>query len=274
MADIFDYIEQCVIDKLNLFNEGRKPDKGVYYIVMPDSKTAYYTLWFFNPSAVHHPYIRLNNLDLDAINSVNKAMRIVVNSYYSLKITSRIESSPDNGDDIITFGKYRGYHLQDVYSIDPKYVCWIADKYEAHVKSEQRFKEMSVTYRLVYLDLRTPRIYKLPISQHIGTPGDKLTGLRLTIVRVRLEDDPYKTCVQKGTPCFYVDQLITASDEAGNLFFLSVKATDRSLASNTLSYSAHPYKVGEKLEISSAKVLKHMISRNVKYTKLGYVRYI
>lgn len=273
MADIFEYIEQCVIDKLTLFNEGKSSGKGSYYMLMPGPDTACYTLWFFNPKAVYHPYVRLNNLDIDAINSVNKAIRIVANTFYTLEIISSLESSPTNGDDIITFGKYRGYHLQDIYLIDPKYVAWIAGKYEAHVKSEQRFKEMAITYSQAYMDLHTPRIYKIPVSQYVGVPGEKLTGLHLTIIRVRLEDDSYKTCIIRGTPSFYVDQLITASDEAGNLFFLSVKATDRSLESGTLSHSAYPYKVGEKLEIISAKVLKHVVSRNIKYTKLGYVRF-
>ena len=37
-------------------------------------------------------------------------------------------------------------NLHDIYTIDPRYVVWIADKYEPHVKSEMRFKELAVTY--------------------------------------------------------------------------------------------------------------------------------
>lgn len=36
MSNISDYIEQFVLDKLNMFNEGRNEDKGVYYILLPN----------------------------------------------------------------------------------------------------------------------------------------------------------------------------------------------------------------------------------------------
>lgn len=272
MGEIFEYIEQFVIDELKRFNAGRRSDKGIYYVLLPNSKTAYYTLWFYNPNAVHHPSVYLANLDMNAMGSVSKAMKIISNSYAQLTVTNQLDSTSGNGDDIIMFGKYRGYHLYQIYTIDPRYISWIADKYEARVKSEQRFKEMAVTYSQVHLDLNTPRIYKVPISQHIGTPGEKLTGLQLTITRVRIEDDPYKTRVVQGTPYFYVDQLLTAADQAGNLFFFSVKAKGRSLASDTLSNSDYAYKAGDVLDIASAKVLKHIVSRTIKYTKLGYLK--
>lgn len=272
MGGISDYIEQYVIDELKHFNEGRKSDKGIYYILLPTLKTAYYTLWFYNPEAVYHPSVYVANLDINAMGSVTKAMKTVSNSYACLSITNQLDATSGNGDDIIMFGKYRGYHLFQIYLIDPKYIGWIADKFEARVKSEQRFKEMAVTYNQVHLDLHTRRIYKIPVSHHVGSPGEKLKDLELTITRVRLEDDPYRTKVVDGTTYFYVDQLLTASDPAGNLFFISVKATDRSLDSGKLSNSSYAYKTGDVLFITSAKVLKHVVSRNIKYTKLGYIK--
>lgn len=272
MAGISDYIEQFVLDKLKRFNEGRSSGKGVYYILLPTVKTAYYTLWFYNPKAIYHFFVFIGDLDINAMSSVNKAIKILTNTYSTLQIINQITPGPDNGDDIILFGKYRGYHLHEIYTIDPRYVCWIADKYEPHVKSEQRFKELAETYRNIYLDLQTYRIYKTPVSQHIGTIGDKLTSLVLTISRVRIEDNPYKTKVVGGTPYFYVDQKIVATDNAGNLYFFTIKATDRSLQSGVLNNAAHAYQSGEKLLVKSAKVLKHYTSRNIKYTKLGYLK--
>lgn len=274
MAGISDYIEQFVLDKLKRFNEGRASDKGAYYILLPTPKTAYYTLWYYNPKAVHHLSVFVGNLDINAIGSVNKAMKTIANSYSTLHIVTHIEPAPDNGDDIILFGKYRGYHLHEIYLIDPKYVCWIADKYEPKVKSEQRFKELAVTYRNIYLDLHTSRIYKVPVSQHVGTVGEKLTDFTLTVVRVRVEDNPYKTQIIRGTPHFYVDQKIIATDKSGNLFFFTIKATDRSLQSGVLSNAAHAYQPGETLKFKSAKVLKHYLSSTIKYTKLGYLKLV
>ena len=98
-------IQKMILDKLNTFNRGKTSDKERYYILLPTSKTLYYTLWFFTPSATYHPTVYLANLDLNAISSVNKAIKMVSNSFLPLFITTDIKDSPDNGDDIISFGK-------------------------------------------------------------------------------------------------------------------------------------------------------------------------
>lgn len=265
-------IEKIIWEKLDSFNQGRSSEKGRYYILLPNQKTLYYTLWFYNPASIYHSFIYLSNLELNAIGSVNKALKAVSNSFLTLSIIREIDSPLDNGDDLITFGKYKGHHLQDIYTIDPKYILWIADKYQPHVKSEYRFKELAVTYSQVYLDLQTRRRYKIPVSQYVGTLGEKLTDLHLTITRVRIEDDFYKTKVIDGIAYFYVDQLITAVDTAGNLFLFAFKATNRSLTSRTLPAGVRAYQPGEKVRISSAKILKHVELRNIKYTKLGYLK--
>ena len=56
-----------------------------------------------------------------------------------------------------------------------------------------RFKELAVTYSKIYLDLQTRKKYKMPVSRFVGTPGEKLSDLKLTITKVRIEDDSYKT---------------------------------------------------------------------------------
>lgn len=272
MSKISDYIEQFVLDKLQVFNEGRNEDKGVYFILLPNEKTVYYTLWFHHPAAEYHPDIFLSTLDVNIINSVEKAMKAVANSFARLTIRMRLASISHNADDIISFGKYRGYHLFEVALIDPKYVAWIANKYETHVQSERRFKELAATYAGVYQDLNTSRIHKMPVSRFVGTVDEKLTGLDLTVRRVKTEDNPYKTRVVRGTTHFYVDQKIIAADEEGNLFFFTIRATDRSLESGKLSNADHAYQAGEKMHIRTAKVLKHYTSANIRYTKLGYIK--
>lgn len=274
MGNISDYIEQFVLDKLNTYNVGRNSDKGVYFILMPNEKTAYYTLWFFNPDAEHHQHVFLSTLDVNAINSVGKAMKAVANSLAVLTVKMRIDSISHNDDDSISFGKYRGYHLFEVATIDPKYVTWIANKYEAHSQSERRFKELATTYSSVYQDLNTSRAHKVPVSHFVGTIDEKLNDFQLTILRIKVEDNPYKTRIIKGTTHFYVDQKIVATDESGNLFFFTIRAGDRSLESGKLSNADHAYQVGEKMQIRSAKIIKHYTSRGMRYTKLGYIKLI
>jgi hypothetical protein len=272
MDNISGYIEQFVLDKLNTFNEGRNTDKGVYFILLPNEKTAYYTLWFYNPAAEFHPNVFLSTLDVNAINSVEKAMKTTANSFARLTVKMRLESISHNADDIVSFGKYRGYHLFEVAAIDPKYVTWIANKYEARVQSERRFKELAATYSWVYQDLNTSRMHKVPVSRFIGTIDEKLNDLHLSVRRVKVEDNPYKTRSIRGTTHFYVDQKIVASDESGNLFFFTIRASDRSLESGKLSNADHAYQTGEIMHIRSAKVIKHYTSRNIRYTKLGYIK--
>ena len=272
MDNISGYIEQFVLDKLNTFNEGRNTDKGVYFILLPNEKTAYYTLWFYNPAAEFHPNVFLSTLDVNAINSVEKAMKTTANSFARLTIKMRLESISHNADDIVSFGKYRSYHLFEVAAIDPKYVTWIANKYEARVQSERRFKELAATYSWVYQDLNTSRMHKVPVSRFIGTIDEKLNDLHLSVRRVKVEDNPYKTRSVRGTTHFYVDQKIVASDESGNLFFFTIRASDRSLESGKLSNADHAYQAGEIMHIRSAKVVKHYTSRNIRYTKLGYIK--
>lgn len=272
MDNISGYIEQFVLDKLNTFNEGRNTDKGVYFILLPNEKTAYYTLWFYNPAAEFHPNVFLSTLDVNAINSVEKAMKTTANSFARLTVKMRLESISHNADDIVSFGKYRSYHLFEVAAIDPKYVTWIANKYEARVQSERRFKELAATYSWVYQDLNTSRMHKVPVSRFIGTIDEKLNDLHLSVRRVKVEDNPYKTRSVRGTTHFYVDQKIIASDESGNLFFFTIRASDRSLESGKLSNADHAYQTGEIMHIRSAKVIKHYTSRNIRYTKLGYIK--
>ena len=272
MDNISGYIEQFVLDKLNTFNEGRNTDKGVYFILLPNEKTAYYTLWFYNPAAEFHPNVFLSTLDVNAINSVEKAIKTTANSFARLTVKMRLESISHNADDIVSFGKYRSYHLFEVAAIDPKYVTWIANKYEARVQSERRFKELAATYSWVYQDLNTSRMHKVPVSRFIGTIDEKLNDLHLSVRRVKVEDNPYKTRSVRGTTHFYVDQKIVASDESGNLFFFTIRASDRSLESGKLSNADHAYQAGEIMHIRSAKVIKHYTSRNIRYTKLGYIK--
>lgn len=272
--DISEEIFREIMQKLESFNVGKRADEGEYCILFPTEKSLYYTLWFHNPSAGYYPYIFISNLELNALSSVNRAMRITFNSYRTLNITDTIGTKFLNGDDIFTFGKYRGRHLQDVYAIDPHYITWVADKFEPHVRSEFRFHELALTYNKVYIDLQSGKKLRGARGSYVGKPGDKLTNLRLVISKVRIEDDSYKTRIYNGIEYFYVDQLLTAKDADDNMFLLTIKATDRSLSSRILSPNSHAFHVGEMIAISSAKVLKHIESHQFRYTKLGYVKLI
>lgn len=270
---ITDEIRQLIANKLSAYNQGRLLDAGSYIVVAPRENSLYYSLWRHDTVAVHHPYIYLTNLQLNALGSVESAIKIIANSFLPLEVRPTIELPPDHGDDILLFGKYRGYHLWEIYHIDPRYVQWIAEKFETQNRNEQRFKELAVTYNKVYLDLQTRKNYKQSASRFVCSVGAKLTNLHLKILHVRFEDDNYKTRTVDGTVYYYVDQLLNAVDEEGNRFFLIIKAADRSFNSQVVATVSHIYTPGDVIHLESAKVMKQYISRNIQYTKLGYLRF-
>ncbi len=266
-------IGQLLANKLSAHNQGRPCDGGSYIVAAPSESALYYSLWRHDPAAQYHPYIYLTNLELNALGSVESAIKIIANSFLPLIVKHTLELPPDSGDDIILFGKYRGYHLWEIYHIDPRYVQWIAEKFEAKTRNELRFKELAIAYNKVWLDLQTHRSYKASASRFVGTVSEKLTNLQLRVLHVRFEDDSYRTRVVDGIVNYYVDQLISAVDATDNRFFFVIKASDRSLNSQVVAAGSHIYSIGDIIHLLSAKILKHYVSRGIQYTKLGYLKF-
>lgn len=98
-SGISEEIQKIIFEKLNAFNQGKTSEKYRYDILLPNAKTLYYTLWFYNPNALFHPFVFISMLDLNSINSIQKAIQIVSNSFYPLLLTSKVYSSFDNGED-------------------------------------------------------------------------------------------------------------------------------------------------------------------------------
>ncbi len=268
-----DEIRQMLAARLSAYNQGRPTEAGSYLIVAPREHSLYYSLWRHYPAAAYHPYVFLNNLELNALGSLESAIRTISNSFLPLEWSDQPVSPPDNGDDILLFGKYRGYHLWDIYNIDPRYVQWIAEKFVAKTRNEARFLDLAVTYNKVWIDLHTRKSFKVAPNRCVGSVGDKLTHLQLRVLHVRCEDDSYKTRTMDGTTHYYVDQLITAVDADNNRFYLIIKAADRSLNSQVVATGSHLYTTGEIIHLDSAKILKQYLSHNIPYTRLGYLKF-
>ena len=78
-----------------------------------------------------------------------------------------------------------------------------------------------------------------------------MTDLTLTVLSVRLEDDPYKTQVRGTTPYFYVRQILRLKDTSGNL--VTFRVNSRHIASARI---AGTYTIGKN-----------------KWTRLNYVKF-
>lgn len=167
--------------------------------------------------------------------------------YYSPRCMLLVEYNAkrmqSKGDDIIAFGKYRGHFLHEIFRIDPSYVSWIAYKFTPRIPKQERFAEIARIYHSVHLDIQKRQArQKYSTSRFLGKEGDKVENLTLKVLRVRLEDDPYKTMVKGTTPYFYVRQILTLEDSIGNLvtFRISSRTASRESGPSTRYRACFP----------------------------------
>ena len=100
-----------------------------------------------------------------------------------------------------------------------------------------------------------------------------MENLTLTVLNVRLEDDPYKTQVKGITPYFYVRQVLRLKDASGNLVTFRVNSRTASRYSCQLPAMEHAYRVDETVYIASARIAAtYTIGRN-KWTRLYYIKF-
>ena len=97
-------------------------------------------------------------------------------------------------------------------------------------------------------------------------------NLTLTVLSVRLEDNPYKTQLKGTTPYFYVRQVLKLKDSIGNFVSIRLNARTASRKSCQLPAVEHAYQVGELMEIASARIARTYIIGSTKYTRLTHVK--
>lgn len=100
----------------------------------------------------------------------------------------------NKGDDIISFGKYHGHYLHEILRIDPGYLTWIAFKFTPRIPKQERFAQIARIYHSVYIDILQRKAKQPPAGRFLGKEGEKVTDLTLTVLSVRLEDDPLLLC--------------------------------------------------------------------------------
>ena len=178
------------------------------------------------------------------------------------------------GDDIISIGKYHGHFLHEIFRIDPGYISWVAYKFTPRIPKQERFVQIAQIYHSVHLDIQKQQArQKYSTSRFLGKEGEKVADLTLKVLRVRLEDDPYKTIVKGNTPYFYVRQILTLEDSIGNLVTFRTSARTASRESCQLPGTEHAFQPGETVYIASARIARTYTSGNKQYTRLNYVKF-
>ena len=262
--------------KLNEYNRGRASFKeaGVYFVVLPRPGKANYTLWFYSPLLERQSILFIHDLSPDIHESLRMASTMF---YYSRRCIILVDYNEkrmqSNGDDLIFFGKYKGHFLHEILKIDPAYLSWIAYKFTPQIPKQERFVKIAQVYHSIHLDAMLRKTKETRrVSSYLGEENEKLTDLQLKVVKVRLEDDPYKTKVYGTVPQFYVKQMLTLHDASGNVALMSIPSKNPSAESCTLSGLEHEYRPGDIIYVSSAHVSRRYESYGIKYTRLSHVK--
>lgn len=270
-------IEQALLyAKLNEYNRGRASFKeaGVYLVVLPRPGKPNYSLWLYSPLPEKQSILYIHDLSPD----INESLRIASTMfYYSRRCLILMDYNEkrmqSNGDDLIFFGKYRGHFLHEILKVDPAYLSWIAYKFTPKIPKQERFVKIAQAYHSVHLDVMLRKSKEVRRkSRYLGEVNEKLTDLKLKVMRVRLEDDPYKTRVYGTTPQFFVKQILTLNDASGNLVTMSIPSKTPSAVSCTLSGIEHEYRPGEIIYVASARVSRLFESYGSKCTRLSNVK--
>lgn len=269
--------EQALLyGKLNEYNRGRASFKeaGVYLVALPRPGKPNYSLWLYSPLLEKQYILYIHDLSPD----INESLRMASTMfYYSRRCLILVDYNEkrmqSNGDDLIFFGKYRGHFLHEILKVDPAYLSWIAYKFTPKIPKQERFVKIAQAYHSVHLDVMMRKSKeRRTSSRYLGEAGEKLTDLRLKVIRVRLEDDPYKTRVNGNTPQFFVKQVLTLTDASGNLVVMSIPSKNPSAVSCTLSGIEHEYRLGDIIYVASARVSRQYESYGSKYTRISHVK--
>jgi len=227
--------------------EGKDPDWdytfGYFFIDVSGKYHVYYTLW--RESKLRTQFI--TNLSTDFEVAVEKAK----------KSTGRIPVLIDKTGtkaglfkaaqaEIITFGKYRGKTLGDIFVEDPQYIVWLSKNYNG--KSAERAERIKY-YTDLYFETITKKNLEESKSQHIGKIGEKIF-VNGTVYDVKSLVGTYYGRSTKTYQCKIVD-------DNGNKFF-------------TYNIGAEVNK-GDYVKISG-KVKDHTEKLGVKFTVLNYCK--
>ena len=269
--------QELLYKKLNEYNQGRTSYKeaGAYLVVLPRPESPRYSLWVYSPLPERQSIFYVQDLSTDIHESLRAASSLC---YYSPRCILLVEYNAkrmqSKGDDIISLGKYHGHFLHEIFRIDPAYVSWIAYKFTPRIPKQERFVQIAQVYHSVHLDIQKRQAHqKYSTSRFLGKEGDKVKELTLKVLRVRLEDDPYKTTVKGTTPYLYVRQILTLEDPIGNLVTFRTNSRTASRESCQVPATEHAFEPGESVYIASARISCTFTSGNKQYTRLNYVKF-
>jgi hypothetical protein len=158
--------------KKDIFDDWDYTNMGNYFIDVSGKYQVYYTFWRFKPSK--SPYVNpvrfITNLSIDFDKAIKKAKNIAGKVPVELDRTGTLDALKNPKKEFLTFGKYRGKHIGDIYAEDPKYIVWMADNYHGH----QETADLLNYYKGLYFENVTKENKEKDKSTKVGNIGEEI----------------------------------------------------------------------------------------------------
>jgi len=147
---------------------------GYFYIDVSGKYSVYYTFWRFRPSTSVYvkPTQFITNLSTDFQKAIEKAKKaagrvpIIIDRYGTQAGLFKAAKA-----EIVTFGKYRGKTLGDIFTEDPQYIEWMY-KNDKH-QSEERSERLKY-YHEIYMETVRKKNLEESKSVFVGNIGDTI----------------------------------------------------------------------------------------------------
>jgi len=149
---------------------------GSMYIGVTGRHQVYYTLWKYAPRAIMNPMIYLGNLSTDIIEAAKKAKNragrqpVYFDDYETLKGMQGAQP------EVITFGKYRGRLVGEVYAEDPQYIIWLSKNMTPRNQKQMKQYELIKTLTDDYFRALGEKNRAAETKDYF-TIGDKFEGI-------------------------------------------------------------------------------------------------
>jgi len=242
--------DQEVADAEKFLEEGKDPswdmkDFGFFYVDVSGKYSVYYTLWRFKPKT-RTAYQFITNLSTDFKTAIEKAKKaagrvpVIIDRLGTQAGMFRTAKA-----ELISFGKYRGKTLGDVFVENPQYITWLYKNYDG--KSPDRFERIKY-YNDLYWETITKKNIEESKSQFQGKVGEKIT-VEVEVYNVVRQGDSETNFTNK---CKMVD-------DAGNKYMTYNIGTNKNILK------------GDKVKLT-AKVKDHREVLGIKFTSLNYCK--
>jgi len=175
MSQLIQPTEKEIEEAEKILSEGKPveldmKDTGCFYIDVSGKYSVYYTFWRWNPRSASSYYIC--NLSTDFMTAIQKAktasgrIPVVIDRFGTY--AGLFQAAKNK---ILSFGKYRGMTIGEVFIENPKYIVWLSKDFQGNLDMAKEIEE----YKNLYFETLTKKNQEECVSKYQGKIGEKIT---------------------------------------------------------------------------------------------------